>query len=55
MNKMHAHPDPRVRYLAHRETQPIDSWARDLSLVLGSIAFLLLIAAVAVLLNPVSA
>lgn len=32
--------------------QPVDSWSRDVALVLFAIAFLLAIAAVAMLLNP---
>ncbi len=47
-----AHPDPRARYLAHQEAQPVDSWQRDLSIVLGAIAVLLIIATTAILLNP---
>ena len=35
--------------------QPVDSWSRDLTLVLWAIAFLLFLAAVAQLLNPLAA
>jgi hypothetical protein len=34
--------------------QPVDSWSRDVTVVLFAIAALLLIAAVAQLLNPVA-
>ena len=26
MKRQHAHPDPRVRYLAHEQVQPVDRW-----------------------------
>lgn len=49
-DRWHAHelpiPDPR---------QPVDRWEQDIALVLGAIAFLLLIATVAILINPVRA
>ena len=52
MNRYHAHPDPTVRYLAHEVVQPVDRWEHDALVVLGAIAFLLLIAGVAVWLGP---
>ena len=39
-------PDPR---------QPVDKWQRDATIVMGAAAFLLAIATVATLLNPVAA
>ena len=49
MKRQHAHPDPRVRYLAHEQVQPVDRWEHDLLFVLGAIAFLLVIAIASVL------
>lgn len=46
----HAHP-----LRSGDRPQPIDSWRRDVTIVLWLIAFLLVIAAVATLLNPVPA
>lgn len=47
MKRWHAHPlpvpDPR---------QPVDRWQRDLVIVAGAIAFLVIIAALAWQLNP---
>jgi hypothetical protein len=46
--------EPHAHALSATEPpQPLDSWQRDLSLVLGAIAVLLIIATTAILLNPV--
>lgn len=45
-----AHPDPRSRYLAHREVQPIDSWNERLEIalfVVGLFAIVFVLAVVA--------
>lgn len=50
MNRDRWHARPLV---SSDRPQPVDNWSRDVTIVLFAIAFLLLIAAVAQILNPV--
>ena len=50
MTRYQAHPDPRRRYLAHRETQPIDRWNERAQLVAFLVGLALILVFVTVIL-----